>query len=140
MVNVDNSALIGQKKSEIDALIARGINQKNLLISVEAELQNLKENKLKFDDKNTKLIKKSTLEVTLLKKREEYVDVRNMINNLKQHQEAIEHNNKIDTRLNVLKEIIRTEEQIKCRLISEIEGYKREISMLTKQISEHELN
>ena len=139
LVNVDNSALIGQKKSEIDALIARGINQKNLLISVEVELQNLKENKLKFDDKNTKLIKKSTLEVTLLKKREEYVDVRNMINSLKQHQEAIEHNNKIDTRLNVLKEIIRTEEQIKCRLISEIEGYKREIAMLTKQISEHEL-
>lgn len=139
LVNVDNSALIGQKKSEIDALIARGINQKNLLISVEAELQNLKENKLKFDDKNTKLIKKSTLEVTLLKKREEYINVRNMINSLKQHQEAIEHNNKIDTRLNVLKEIIRTEEQIKCRLISEIEGYNREVAMLTKQISEHEL-
>lgn len=139
LVNVDNSALITQKKNEVDTLIANGVTQNTQLTTVENELQNLKELKTKFDEKNTKLIKKSTLEVTLLKKREEYLEVRNTINNLNQYQEAIEHNNKIDTRLNVLKETIRTEEQIKYRLVTEIEGYKKEIDLLRKQISEHEL-
>lgn len=139
LLNVDNSATIAQKQKEVDIAISQGVAKNESLKAVETRLNELKELKVKYDEKNKKLIKKSTLEVTLLKKREEYLEIRNTINSLKQYQEAIEHNNKIETRLNVIRTTLATEEQIKYRLITEIEGYKREITNLNKQISEHEL-
>ena len=137
--NIDNSQIIAELKGKYDTLYTKGIEENEKLKIIENQLNVLRENKLKFDAKNAKLIKKSTLEVELVKKREEYRDVTTTINTLNQNKEAIEHNNKIDTKINVLNENIRTEEQIKYRLITEIEVYKNEINVLTKQISEREL-
>lgn len=137
--NIDNSQIIAELKGKYDTLYAEGIEENEKLKNLEIRLNVLRDNKLKFDAKNAKLIKKSTLEVELVKKREEYRDVTTTINTLNQNKEAIEHNNKIDTKINVLNENIRTEEQIKYRLITEIEVYKNEINVLTKQISEREL-
>lgn len=137
--NVDNSQIISDLKKKYTKLFNDGVAKNDKFIEVENKIKSLKDNKLKFDTKNAKLIKKSTLEVELVKKREEYRDITVMIKTLNQSKEAIEHNNKIDTKINVLNENIRTEEQIKYRLITEIEGYKNEIAVLTKQISEREL-
>ena len=137
--NVDNSQIIAELNDRYNILYNKGVAQNESLVKIENQLKTLKENKLKFDTKNAKLIKKSTIEVELVKKREEYRDITSMINTLNQNKEAIEHNNKIDTKINVLNENIKTEEQIKYRLITEIEGYKNEITVLTKQISEREI-
>lgn len=137
--NVDNSQIIAELNNKYNILYNKGVAQNESLVKLENQLKTLKENKLKFDTKNAKLIKKSTIEVELVKKREEYRDITNMIKTLNQNKEAIEHNNKIDTKINVLNENIKTEEQIKYRLITEIEGYKNEITVLTKQISEREI-
>ena len=77
--------------------------------------------------------------MTLANKRNEYTEVKNILDNLVRSKEAIEHNNKIDAKINVLKASIQTEESIKYRLVTEIEGYKREIKHLAQQISEHEI-
>jgi hypothetical protein len=122
--NVDNSQIIAELNNKYNILYNKGVAQNESLVKIENQLKTLKENKLKFDTKNAKLIKKSTIEVELVKKREEYRDITNMIKTLNQNKEAIEHNNKIDTKINVLNENIKTEEQIKYRLITEIEGYK----------------
>jgi DNA repair exonuclease SbcCD ATPase subunit len=139
LVNVDNSGKIAEKETEIQTLIAQGISQKDILNSIEARLNELKTLKEQYDDKNRKIVKKSALEVDLAKKREEYTTVKNIIDGLKKYEEAIEHNNKITTNVNVLNEKLRYETNIKDGLIADRENYKRNITVLTDQISQYEV-
>lgn len=139
LANVDNSAKIAEKETEIQTLIAQGISQKDILNSIEARLNELKTLKEQYDDKNRKIVKKSALEVDLAKKREEYTTVKNIIDGLKKYEEAIEHNNKITTNVNVLNEKLRYETNIKDNLIVDRENYKRNITVLTDQISQYEV-
>lgn len=139
LANVDNSGKIAEKEVEIQTLIAQGISQKDILNSIEARLNELKTLKEQYDDKNRKIVKKSALEVDLAKKREEYTTVKNIIDGLKKYEEAIEHNNKITTNVNVLNEKLRYETNIKDNLIVDRENYKRNITVLTDQISQYEV-
>lgn len=139
LANVDNSSKIAEKENEIQALIARGVSQKDILNGIEARLNELKTLKEQYDDKNRKIVKKSALEVDLAKKREEYTTVKNIIDGLKKYEEAIEHNNKIATNVNVLNEKLRYETNIKDNLIVDRENYKRNITVLTEQISQYEV-
>lgn len=139
LANVDNSGKIAEKETEIQTLIAQGISQKDILNSIEARLNELKTLKEQYDDKNRKIVKKSALEVDLAKKREEYTTVKNIIDGLKKYEEAIEHNNKITTNVNVLNEKLRYETNIKDNLIVDRENYKRNITVLTDQISQYEV-
>lgn len=139
LANVDNSGKIAEKENEIQTLIAQGISQKDILNSIEARLNELKTLKEQYDDKNRKIVKKSALEVDLAKKREEYTTVKNIIDGLKKYEEAIEHNNKITTNVNVLNEKLRYETNIKDNLIVDRENYKRNITVLTDQISQYEV-
>lgn len=139
LANVDNSGKIAEKETEIQTLITQGISQKEILNGIEARLNELKTLKEQYDDKNRKIVKKSALEVDLAKKREEYTTVKNIIDGLKKYEEAIEHNNKITTNVNVLNEKLRYETNIKDNLIVDRENYKRNITVLTDQISQYEV-
>lgn len=139
LANVDNSGKIAEKETEIQTLIVHGISQKDILNSIETRLNELKTLKEQYDDKNRKIVKKSALEVDLAKKREEYTTVKNIIDGLKKYEEAIEHNNKITTNVNVLNEKLRCETNIKDGLIADRENYKRNITALTDQISQYEV-
>jgi DNA repair exonuclease SbcCD ATPase subunit len=75
----------------------------------------------------------------LARKREEYTSVKNIVTNLKKYEEAIEHNNNITTNVNVLNEKLRFETGIKDNLIIDRENYKRNITILTDQISQYEV-
>lgn len=139
LLNVDNSQLIAENKSKIEDLISQGIKENDRLNCIKARLAEIEEIRIKYQRKSTLEIKRSSLDVSLLKKRNEYTETKSKITELNKCKEAIEHNNKIDTQVNVLKVNINTEEGIKYRLITEIEGYKREIEHLNQQISEHEI-
>lgn len=139
LINIDNSQKISQKEEDVQTLITNGIALKQELDQIEARLASIKTLKEQYDEKNKKLIKKSTLEVVLVKKREEYTIVKTTIENLRKYTEAIEHNNKINTSLNVLNEKIKHETGIRDNLIAEKEGYKNNITVLTTQISQYEV-
>lgn len=139
LANVDNSGKIAEKEGEIQTLIAQGIAQKAILDNIETRLTELKTLKEQYDEKNRKSIKKSTMEVDLARKREEYTSVKNIVTNLKKYEEAIEHNNNITTNVNVLNEKLRFETGIKDNLIIDRENYKRNITILTDQISQYEV-
>lgn len=139
LLNVDNSQLIAENKNKIEDLISQGIKENDRLNCIKARLAEIEEIRVKYQRKSTLEIKRSSLDVSLLKKRNEYTETKSKITELNRCKEAIEHNNKIDTQVNVLKVNISTEEGIKYRLITEIEGYKREIEHLNQQISEHEI-
>lgn len=137
--NVDNSKLIQEYKSKEEVLYNNGIGTNQKLEEIKKVLLQLDENRKKYQQKNTLEVKKASLNVSLVNKRTEYVDLKNIISELNRNKEAIEHNNKIDTKINVLKANINTEETIKYRLITENEAYKQEIIRLKQQISEHEI-
>ena len=137
--NVDNSKLIQEYKSKEEVLYNNGVGTNQKLEEIKKVLLQLDENRKKYQQKNTLEVKKASLNVSLVNKRTEYVDLKNIISELNRNKEAIEHNNKIDTKINVLKANINTEETIKYRLITENEAYKQEIIRLKQQISEHEI-
>ena len=137
--NVDNSKLIQEYKSKEEVLYNNGVGTNQKLEEIKKILLQLDENRKKYQQKNTLEVKKASLNVSLVNKRTEYVDLKNIISELNRNKEAIEHNNKIDTKINVLKANINTEETIKYRLITENEAYKQEITRLKQQISEHEI-
>ena len=137
--NVDNSKLIQENKDKEEVLYKNGVGANEELNKIKEMLTTLEENRKKYQHKNTLEVKKASLNVSLVNKRSEYVELNNKINELNRCKEVIEHNNKIDTKINVLKGNITTNENIKYRLVTENEGYKREITRLKQQISEHEI-
>ena len=139
LVNVDNSKLIEEKKNEINKLIELGVAKKEILTKAENRFESLKELKIKNDTIYQKTLKLSALEISIERKRSEYLEVRDVINKVIQHKEAIEKNNQIQTSLIVINEKIKSEDNIKNNLISEVEGYKKEIEVTNKQISEYEI-
>ena len=139
LINVDNSKLITEAKNKVETLISDGVEKNESLNKIKNRLNEIEDIRKKYQQKNALELKKASLSVTLANKRNEYTEIKNTINNLIRCKEAIEHNNKIDTKVNVLKANIQTEEGIKYKLVTEIEGFKREISHLNKQISEHEI-
>lgn len=137
--NVDNSKLIQEYKSKEEVLYNNGVGTNQKLEEIKKILLQLDENRKKYQQKNTLEVKKASLNVSLINKRSEYVELKNKITELNRNKETIEHNNKIDNKINILKANVNTEENIKYRLITENEGYKQEILRLKQQISEHEI-
>ena len=139
LVDVDNSQIIAENQEKVNNLIALGVKENDSLTQVKARLEEIEEIRKRYQRKSTLEVKKASLDVSLVKKRSEFTEIKTKITELNRCKETIEYNNKIDTRVNVLKVSISTEEGIKYRLVTEIEGYKREIEHLKKQISEHEI-
>ena len=139
LANVDNSTKIEENNKSKQSLITKGVNEDKKLTQVKNRLVEIEEIRTKYQRKSTLEVKKATLNVSLINKRTEYQEVKQKINELSRCRETIEHNNKIDTKINILKANIDVEEKLKYRLISENEGYKREIEHLKKDISEHEI-
>lgn len=139
LLNVDNSQIIAENKEKVERLISQGVLENNELTKIKTRLEEIECVRQKFQRKSTLEVKKASLDVSLLKKRNEYTETKAKINDLNRCKEAIEHNNKVDVQVNILKANISTEEGIKYRLVTEIEGYKREIDHLKRQISEHEI-
>lgn len=139
LINVDNSAIINENNLKIKELTDNGIQKNNRLNEIKNKLNSIEDIRKKYQEKNTLEIKKLSLNVLIVEKREEYTKNKTLINNFNNNKESIEYNNKIDAKINIIKANIQTEEKIKYNLVSQLEGYKREIMHLQKQISEHEI-
>lgn len=137
--NVDNSRTISENKNKIKLLEEQYINEENKSNELTVKITKLEEIRTKVQKKNTLEVKKASLNVSLVNKRAEYIEIKNKIDELNRNKEAIEHNNKIDVKINILKANISTEENIKYRLIAENEALKQEILRLNQQIYEHEI-
>lgn len=139
LVGVDNANIIAVNEEEIKKLIATGISLDKNLQEINTKLTEIENIRKTYQQKSTLELKKASLSLTLSEKRNEYTTIKNKVNELNRCKEAIENNNKIDTRVNVLNVNISTEDRIKSNHIAETEGYKREIIQLQKQISEYQI-
>jgi len=136
---VDNSALIKESNEKIQTLIDEGVKKNEALQAINVKLGELDVLRKNFQEKSRLEVKKASLTVTLSNKRADYTDVTAKLKELAKCKESIEHNNKIDTKVNVLKANIQVEEGIRYRIISEIESYKKEIEHLKRSISEQQI-
>lgn len=139
LVDVDNSALIAANNEKINALIENGVAKNNILQEVNTRLTEIEEMRKKHLEKSRLEVKKASLSVNVANKRNEYTEISNKIKELNRCKEAIEHNNEIDTKAEVLRINIANEDSIKTRLITEIQGYTREIQHLEDANSKYEI-
>lgn len=139
LVDVDNTQLIEANNAKVNDLIATGVEKNNELQNIITRLAEIEDMRQKYLEVNRLEVKKSTLDVTLANKRTAYTEVTNKIQELNRCKEAIEHNNLIDTEVNVLNVNIRTEQAIRDRISGEIQGHAREIAHLQKSISDYEI-
>lgn len=137
--NVDNTAVISENKEKVKTLEITLSSEEIKSKELSEKIEKLEEIRVKVQRKNILEVKKASLNVSLLNKRSEYVELNNKITELNRSKDAIEHNNKIDVKINIIKANINTEENIKYRLVTENEGFKREVTRLKQQISEHEI-
>jgi DNA repair exonuclease SbcCD ATPase subunit len=139
LIGVDNTSIIRNNEEEINKLINEGIKNDSHLKEITTKLTEIENTRKAYQRKSTLELKKASLSLTLSEKRNEYTNLRNKLNELNRCKEAIESNNKIDTRVNVLNVTISTNDRIKSNHIAENEGYKREILQMKKQISEYQI-
>lgn len=139
LVGVDNQATINSNNALIEQYVNTGVTRADELKAVKAKLEELEDARTKFNSKNVLEVKRSTLNLEIERKRHEYTTVKNTLTELNNNKAAIEHNNLIDTKLNVLYANIATEERVKDSFIADIEGYKKDIDSWRKSISEREI-
>ena len=139
LIGVDNTSIIGTNEEEIKRLIESGITHDAELKEITSRLVEIENVRKQYQQKNTLELKKASLSLTLSEKRNEYTNLKNKLNELNRCREAIENNNKIDTRVNVLNVNISTNDRIKTNHVAENEGYKREILQLNRQISDYQI-
>ena len=137
--NVNNTKLIEDNNANIQLYQTQYNSKKTELEKKKEELDKLEETKKQYQEKNKLELKKASLEVTISQELAKHAETKNKLDELIRCNEAIKNNNTIDTKVNVINANIKTEEDIKKRLTSEIEGYKKEIESLKKQISEHQI-
>ena len=131
--------MIAANNEKINALIENGVAKNNILQEVNARLTEIEEMRKKHLEKSRLEVKKASLSVNVANKRNEYTEISNKIKELNRCKEAIEHNNEIDTKAEVLRINIANEDSIKTRLITEIQGYTREIQHLEDANSKYEI-
>lgn len=109
---VDNSANIAAKEKERAEVLQKGKADRELITKIEGELTKLEEARSKYNDKVRLelVVEKNKVDIENL--RAKYRESKRLLDDIKNNEEAIRNNNKIDTSLNVIKVNIETEEKI----------------------------
>lgn len=132
--NVDNTETIKENEGKIQALIQQGIETNQKKVDLEAKIADMDARRTQFNEKNRYELLISKLDVEIANKRAEYKEKKQLLKEINDNKAAIQENNQIDTRLNVINQNLRNEETIRAtanqRVISftkDIERYKKEI-------------
>lgn len=118
--NVDNSGIIKENEKKIEALIQEGTklaSRKNEIIplmeAIEVKREQLKE-------KNKIEIQLSVLNTEIANLRNEYKDIKSILEERKANEEAIKLNDELDAKINVINASIKIEEGLRSDLTREI--------------------
>ena len=129
--NVDNSARINENNETIKKLKEKGIGKETERVNVVNEItkmDTIRDDNAKYSKLELKIMALNS-DITSL--RTEYTETKTLIGKLEKNKQAILNNNDIDTKINVLKENIRSQENI-------INTSKQNISTLENEITNYE--
>ena len=125
--NVDNSKKIEEinlKQREITVSGKELNDKKNIL---EKKIEQLRENREKYDCKSKTEIKKSVVELKLTQLRNEYKEKKNLLSEYNKNNEAIDRNNNIDINVRNIDATIKNKRNTKELNLSYIENRKNTI-------------
>ena len=146
--NVDNSSMIETLSKELSSIGEDGRKAREESNAVSKQMEELKNKRLKYEERNKIEVKQAALELNLERLRSEYKDLASKKKEYEKNSEAIDKNNEIELQIRNTDELIRSNRecfqnnlQIIARNKSDVESYKGEIKKredILKRIAEEE--
>lgn len=133
---VDNSAKIAELEKELKDLAEIGADVKKSYDSLVKEIAELEEKRTKYNEKVKLQLLIDKNEVDIENLIAKYKDYERTIKEINDNKSAIEENNKIETRLNILNENYKVEEMVGITLLSDIARDKATIETNNKTIEQ----
>lgn len=135
---IDNTKHIEENKTKIKELIDEGIKLNTEKEEVISKIEKIEVKKENYKTKNQLELKISALETKIVNLRLELKETKEIIKKFNDNKEAIKTNSDIDAKINTLKETVKTEDNIKNRLNSEIVSLEKDTETNKKNITEKE--
>lgn len=126
--NVNNSAIIAENEKTMASHIKQGKELLEKKESIEKEISGIEELRKKFVEKNKVELKLAAINVQIEQYRSQYTEKVNLISQLNNNKDNIKHNCEVDAQINMVNESIKTEENVKRRLMEEIAQDKVKLS------------
>lgn len=146
--NVDNSSMIETLSKELSSIGEDGRKAREESNALSKQMDELKNKRLKYEERNKIEVKQAALELNLERLRSEYKDLASKKKEYEKNSEAIDKNNEIELQIRNTDELIRSNRecfqnnlQIIARNKSDVESYKGEIKKredILKRIAEEE--
>ena len=146
--NVDNSSMIETLSKELSSIGEDGRKAREESNALFKQMEELKNKRLKYEERNKVEVKQAALELNLERLRSEYKDLASKKKEYEKNSEAIDKNNEIELQIRNTDELIRSNRecfqnnlQIIARNKSDVESYKGEIKKredILKRIAEEE--
>lgn len=146
--NVDNSSMIETLSKELSSIGEDGRKAREESNALSKQMEELKNKRLKYEERNKIEVKQAALELNLERLRSEYKDLASKKKEYEKNSEAIDKNNEIELQIRNTDELIRSNRecfqnnlQIIARNKSDVESYKGEIKKredILKRIDEEE--
>ena len=146
--NVDNSSMIETLSKELSSIGEDGRKAREESNALSKQMEELKNKRLKYEERNKIEVKQAALELNLERLRSEYKDLASKKKVYEKNCEAIDNNNEIELQIRNTDELIRSNRecfqnnlQIIARNKSDVESYKGEIKKredILKRIAEEE--
>lgn len=146
--NVDNSSMIETLSKELSSIGEDGRKAREESNVLSKQMEELKNKRLKYEERNKIEVKQAALELNLERLRSEYKDLASKKKEYEKNSEAIDKNNEIELQIRNTDELIRSNRecfqnnlQIIARNKSDVESYKGEIKKredILKRIAEEE--
>lgn len=146
--NVDNSSMIETLNKELSSIGEEGRKAREESNALSKQMEELKNKRLKYEERNKVEVKQAALELNLERLRSEYKDLASKKKEYEKNSEAIDKNNEIELQIRNTNELIRSNRecfqnnlQIIARNKSDVESYKGEIKKredILKRIAEEE--
>lgn len=146
--NVDNSSMIETLNKELSSIGEEGRKAREESNVLSKQMEELKNKRLKYEERNKIEVKQAALELNLERLRSEYKDLASKKKEYEKNSEAIDKNNEIELQIRNTDELIRSNRecfqnnlQIIARNKSDVESYKGEIKKredILKRIAEEE--
>ena len=146
--NVDNSSMIETLSKELSSIGEDGRKAREEYNALSKQMEELKNKRLKYEERNKIEVKQAALELNLERLRSEYKDLASKKKEYQKNSEAIDKNNEIELQIRNTDELIRSNRecfqnnlQIIARNKSDVESYKGEIKKredILKRIAEEE--
>ena len=146
--NVDNSSMIETLNKELSSIGEDGRKAREESNALFKQMEELKNKRLKYEERNKVEVKQAALELNLERLRSEYKDLASKKKEYEKNSEAIDKNNEIELQIRNTNELIRSNRecfqnnlQIIARNKSDVESYKGEIKKredILKRIAEEE--